>query len=103
MKALVYTGPLRLEYVDRPDPAPGAGEVLIRVKSVGICGSDIHGYTGSTGRRIPPIVMGHEALGVIEAAGRDTEAWARRARRPVSLAATPSHIAETQSVPLRAR
>ncbi len=54
-------------------PKPGArpDEVLIRVKACGICGSDVHGYDGSTGRRIPPIVMGHEAAGVIEAVGSD--------------------------------
>jgi L-iditol 2-dehydrogenase len=80
MKALVYTAPLRLDYTDRPDPVPAAGEVLVRVKAVAICGSDVHGYTGTTGRRIPPVVMGHEASGVIEAGGPGTEGWARGAR-----------------------
>jgi L-iditol 2-dehydrogenase len=75
MKALVYTGPLHLEYTDRPDPVPGAGEVLVRVRAVAICGSDVHGYTGTTGRRIPPLVMGHEASGVIEGVGRGVEGW----------------------------
>ncbi len=50
-------------------PAAGAGEVLIRVGACGICGSDVHGYDGSSGRRIPPIVMGHEAAGRIAAVG----------------------------------
>ena len=54
-----------------PKPGPLPDEVLIRVKACGICGSDVHGYDGSTGRRIPPIVMGHEAAGVIEAVGSD--------------------------------
>ncbi len=78
MKALVYTGPLRLEHMDRPDPAPGAGEVLVRVRAVAICGSDVLGYTGTTGRRNPPVIMGHEAAGVIETvgAGVEPEAWA---------------------------
>jgi L-iditol 2-dehydrogenase len=80
MKALVYTGPLRLEYTDRPDPVPDASEVLVRVKAVAICGSDVHGYTGTTGRRIPPVIMGHEASGVIEAVGPGAEAWATGAR-----------------------
>jgi len=80
MKALVYTAPLQLEYADRPDPVPAAGEALVRVKAVAICGSDVHGYTGSTGRRIPPVVMGHEASGVIEAVGRGSEAWATGTR-----------------------
>jgi L-iditol 2-dehydrogenase len=52
---------LRLEYVDRPAPVPGPDDVLVRVSAVAICGSDVHGYAGTTGRRIPPIVMGHEA------------------------------------------
>jgi L-iditol 2-dehydrogenase len=80
MKALVYTGPLQLEYADRPDPAPAASEVLVRVRAVAICGSDVHGYTGTTGRRIPPVVMGHEASGVIEAVGQGAEAWATGTR-----------------------
>jgi L-iditol 2-dehydrogenase len=80
VKALVYTGPLRLEYVDRLDPVPGDGEVLVRVRAVAICGSDVHGYTGTTGRRIPPVIMGHEAAGVVEAAGRGAEAWATGTR-----------------------
>jgi len=75
MKALVHTGPLQLEYVDCPVPVPAAGEVLVRVKAVAICGSDVHGYTGTTGRRIPPVVMGHEASGVIEVTGADVAGW----------------------------
>ena len=50
-------------------PAIGDDDVLVRVRACGVCGSDIHGYDGSTGRRIPPLVMGHEAAGVIEAVG----------------------------------
>src|SRR5674476_695722 len=80
MKALVYTGPLQLDYTDRPAPVAATGEVLVRVKAVAICGSDVHGYTGTTGRRIPPVVMGHEASGVIEALGPGTEGWAPGAR-----------------------
>jgi len=80
MKALVYTGPLRLEVLDRPTPVPGAGEVLVRVMAVAICGSDVHGYTGTTGRRIPPVVMGHEASGVIDAAGLGVHGWAPGSR-----------------------
>jgi threonine dehydrogenase-like Zn-dependent dehydrogenase len=60
---------MRFEYTDVPKPEPGEEEVLVRVKAVGICGSDVHGYTGKTGRRIPPLIMGHEASGVVEAAG----------------------------------
>jgi L-iditol 2-dehydrogenase len=75
LKALVHTAPLRLEYVERPMPAIGPADVLVRVAAVAICGSDVHGYTGSTGRRIPPIVMGHEASGVVEAAGPQVAGW----------------------------
>jgi L-iditol 2-dehydrogenase len=53
---------------ERPDPRPGAGEVVVAVRAAGICGSDVHGYLGATGRRRPGVVMGHEAAGdVIEA------------------------------------
>jgi L-iditol 2-dehydrogenase len=69
MKSLLLTEYRKFEIADltRPDPAPH--EVLIRVAACGICGSDVHGYDGSSGRRIPPIVMGHEAAGVIAALG----------------------------------
>ena len=69
MRALVLREYKHLEVTDLPKPDPGAGEVLIRVAACGICGSDVHGYDGSSGRRIPPIVMGHEAAGVVEAVG----------------------------------
>ncbi|MEZ6104753.1 MAG: alcohol dehydrogenase catalytic domain-containing protein [Pirellulaceae bacterium] len=52
-----------------PEPQPAPNEVLVRVQACGICGSDIHGYDGSTGRRIPPLIMGHEAAGVVEQVG----------------------------------
>ena len=65
MKALLLSRYKHLEIVDLPEPVPGPGEVLVRVAACGICGSDIHGYDGSTGRRIPPIVMGHEAAGTV--------------------------------------
>jgi L-iditol 2-dehydrogenase len=69
MKALVLSDYKRLEIDDLPVPQPADDEVLIRIKACGICGSDVHGYDGSTGRRIPPIVMGHEAAGVVESVG----------------------------------
>jgi len=52
-----------------PDPVPGPGEVLVSVRAVGICGSDVHGFIGKTGRRKPPMVMGHEATGVVAQVG----------------------------------
>ena len=69
MQALLLTAPGVLELVDLPRPDPGPGEVRIRVAACGICGSDVHGYTGETGRRIPHLVMGHEAAGTVEAVG----------------------------------
>jgi L-iditol 2-dehydrogenase len=69
MKALLLSKYKQLEIAEVPTPAVGAGEVLIRVGACGICGSDVHGYDGSSGRRIPPIVMGHEAAGRIAAVG----------------------------------
>ncbi len=69
MKALLLSEYKQLAMAELPDPEPGPGEVLVRVAACGICGSDVHGYDGSSGRRIPPIVMGHEAAGVVAAAG----------------------------------
>ena len=69
MKALLLSEYRRLEIADLPAPAAGPGQVLVRVAACGICGSDVHGYDGSTGRRIPPIVMGHEAAGTVTAVG----------------------------------
>src|ERR1700731_3900418 len=69
MKALLLTKYRSLEIAEVPTPVVGAGEVLIRVGACGICGSDVHGYDGSSGRRIPPIVMGHEAAGTVAVVG----------------------------------
>lgn len=71
MRALVLTEYGRLEVKDVPAPAVGAKDVLVRVEACGICGSDVHGYDGSTGRRRPPIVMGHEAAGTVQAVGKE--------------------------------
>ncbi len=65
MKALRYHGPNILEYEDVPDLSPKKGEVKLKVRAVGICGSDVHGYLGLTGRRIPPMTMGHEFSGEV--------------------------------------
>ena len=63
MKALVYTEPGRIVYREEPDPVPGAGEALIQVEAVGICGSDLHAYLGHDERRPPPLILGHEVSG----------------------------------------
>ena len=75
MKALVLEQPNQLTYKDVPLPSPGPAEVLVQVRACGICGSDVHGLDGSTGRRIPPLIMGHEAAGVIEAVGPEVKGW----------------------------
>lgn len=75
MKALVLTAPSQLEFTDFPDPIPADDEVLLRIHACGICGSDIHGWDGSTGRRRPPLIMGHEAAGEIVAIGSHVERW----------------------------
>jgi L-iditol 2-dehydrogenase len=75
MKALLLTAPSHLEYVDFPDPRPADDEVVLRIHACGICGSDIHGWDGSTGRRRPPLIMGHEAAGEIIATGPRVSSW----------------------------
>ena len=57
MKALVLTEYNHLEMKDVPTPQISDNEVLIRVKACSICGSDVHGYDGSSGRRIPPVII----------------------------------------------
>ena len=69
MKAMLLSEYKKLEIVDMPQPEIGHNELLIKVRACGICGSDIHGWDGSTGRRVPPLVMGHEAAGVVEEVG----------------------------------
>ncbi|MGC3940819.1 zinc-dependent alcohol dehydrogenase [Roseobacter sp. EG26] len=73
MKALVYEGVETLVFRDVLDPLPGQGEELIRVEAVGICGSDMHAYLGHDARRPAPLILGHEAAGVIEGGPRDGE------------------------------
>jgi (R,R)-butanediol dehydrogenase/meso-butanediol dehydrogenase/diacetyl reductase/L-iditol 2-dehydrogenase len=64
----------KLQYTDVPDPQiAGAHDILVRVKAVSICGSDVHGFDGSTGRRKPPIIMGHEAAGDVAALGKEVK------------------------------
>lgn len=69
MNALLMREYKKLELTDMPLPEIGPHDLLVRVKACGICGSDVHGFDGSTGRRQPPIVMGHEAAGVIAEVG----------------------------------
>lgn len=75
MRALVYEGPWEMPLRQLPAPEAGPGEVLVAVRAAGICGSDVHGFTGSTGRRTPGIVMGHEFTGAVAALGPGVEGW----------------------------
>jgi L-iditol 2-dehydrogenase len=69
MKSLLLEEYGNLKIAETPRPEPGEHEVLVKVAACGICGSDVHGYDGTSGRRIPPLIMGHEAAGVIAAVG----------------------------------
>lgn len=77
MKALELVAPSTFNFGDKPDPVPAADEVLLAVKACGICGSDVHGMDGSSGRRQMPIIMGHEVAGEIVALGAavDSTEW----------------------------
>jgi L-iditol 2-dehydrogenase len=75
MLALILQGDRDLQLLRVSEPQVGPNDVLIRVKACGICGSDVHGYDGSTGRRIPPLIMGHEAAGVIAAKGENVRGF----------------------------
>ena len=75
MKALVLEEYNKFIYKDVPIPNIKENEVLIAIKACGICGSDVHGMDGSTGRRLPPIIMGHEASGIITEVGKKVKNW----------------------------
>lgn len=75
MKALVYTGPEKVEIQDVPAPAPGPGEALLRISASGICGSDIHGFLGHSERRKPGLILGHEAVATVEKIHGSVTGW----------------------------
>jgi L-iditol 2-dehydrogenase len=75
MKALVLKDYRRFAVEDVQRPSFQVDEVLVRVRACGICGSDVHGMDGSTGRRIPPLIMGHEAAGEISEVGAAVSGW----------------------------
>ena len=76
MKALMYRGPWKMPVEELDEPTPTAGKVVVDVQAVGICGSDVHGFTGNSGRRTPGIVMGHEFAGSISELGPEMEGYA---------------------------
>lgn len=65
MQALVYHGPESIELEEVAPPKPGPHQALVRITAAGVCGSDVEGYLGHTGRRTPPLVMGHELAGTV--------------------------------------
>jgi len=64
VQAVVYTGPLTIEVQDIPEPDLAPGEVVVDVRAVGICGSELEGFASQSPFRVPPLVMGHEFAGV---------------------------------------
>jgi L-iditol 2-dehydrogenase len=76
MQALVYNGPWDVTLEQLPDPVAGPGEALLRVDAVGICGSDVHGFTGESGRRTPGMVMGHEVSATVVELGDGVDSLA---------------------------
>jgi L-iditol 2-dehydrogenase len=73
MKAMMYSAPLELQMMEVEKPVPGPGEVLIRVASVGICGSELEGFAKQSPRRVPPLIMGHEFSGTVVELGEGAE------------------------------
>jgi 2-desacetyl-2-hydroxyethyl bacteriochlorophyllide A dehydrogenase len=73
MKALVYLGPRNMELQDAPESEPGPGEVVIATDASAICGSDLHGFREASPRRVPPLIMGHETVGTIDAVGQGVD------------------------------
>jgi L-gulonate 5-dehydrogenase len=65
MKALVYAGPEVIALREQPAPRPGNDEAVVAVQAVGICGSDMHAFLGHDERRPPPLILGHEAAGIV--------------------------------------
>ncbi len=87
MKAIVWQGPSEMTVEEQPQPGdPGPGELILRPEAVGICGSEIEGYLGHMGNRIPPLVMGHEFAGTVVATGEGASEFegARVAINPLS-------------------
>ena len=73
MKALVYTQPSEVVYREESEPVPGRGDAMVQVSAVGICGSDVHAFLGHDERRVAPLILGHEASGVVIGGALDGE------------------------------
>jgi 2-desacetyl-2-hydroxyethyl bacteriochlorophyllide A dehydrogenase len=88
MRQAVMTSPGEIEFRDVPVPKPGPAEVLIRVKSIGVCGSDVHVRHGRHPFTSYPVVQGHEFSGVVEAVGKRV----RNVRPGLKVTATPQIV-----------
>jgi L-iditol 2-dehydrogenase len=101
VRALVLTDFHQLDLVEVERPAPGPGEVLLRVNATGICGSDFHGFTGENGRRAPGQIMGHESSATVAELGEGVDP----ASLPVGAPATfnPVVVPEEQAEEYRGR
>ena len=75
MKALVYTGPGHMEFLDVPDPQPRPGEVLLRVRLASICGVDLQSFRGRNSRVQPPAILGHEVVGTVVSVPDDSHGF----------------------------
>jgi len=80
MKALVYVAPERMEIQSVPEPERREGEVLLAVSAAGVCGSDLHGFLGHSERRLPGLVMGHEAVATVLEPGPGVSGWRKGQR-----------------------
>ena len=70
MQALIYQAAQRLSFTEATEPQPSADEVVVEVHAAGICGSDMHAYLGHDERRPPPLILGHEASGIVASGPR---------------------------------
>lgn len=76
MKAIYVPEPHKIEIVDVPKPVPWAGEILVKVMTAGICGSDVHIYHGTNALAKYPRIIGHEFAGEIAEIGKCAEGFA---------------------------
>src|SRR5437763_9866417 len=66
-RVLRLVAPRRTELIGLPVPEPGDGDVVVRVRSVGVCGTDLHAFRGRSARL--PVVLGHDVVGTVTAVG----------------------------------
>lgn len=97
MQALVWDGPWEMRLREVQEPVAGANEVIVHVQAVGICGSDVHGFTGATGRRISGIIMGHEFAGKIVEVGSGVRDFANGERVAVHPIVTCGQCAQCRA------